>query len=782
VLILGGKANRIGSEVSGANVIGNNASNGVTIATADTGENIVARNFIGMRQGGARIGNLHDGVEIRGSSRNVIGGSAESSFNFISGNFGNGVSVEGNNSIANRVQGNIIGLNDTEVAPVPNLNGIVINAGSETLIGGPVTRPGAAPGNVISGNLTNGVQISPQADFTLVQGNVIGTDRANGEALALGNQTGLHSKSASTQIGGPQTAHRNIISGNRSVGVILSASATVQGNIIGLNIAGNKENVNGSNLTIERDVIALIGGELSPGTLPGQPPGNVIGGSLDLQGFRTRVLGNIVGADRTGTVRIGGGQIFVKGEENVIGSPLGANLVAGGVIISTYRSIVRGNFVGAGLNGVKFDNEGPLIRITFDGSGNLIGGRMLGEGNKLVGGSQAINNTSTFSDFSRGPNEFFGNEIRDFTQEGIHNDESFTTPPRILYAGPFSGNNSAAVALIATERLLANESAELELFSSPRLGAGGKAEAHQLLERVLLPLIGGSSNAFVSIPSFQPGQFLTATLTRPDKATSALAEPVAYSVGADSDQDGVPDIFESTTDGNKDGVPDRQQARVATAPIGLGQETMTVVVPEGFDILEISPNNVPPIDLDGPPVVETGGAVFSIKVKVAPPEGNRNRPAAAQRLSLTIFTSDGFRPNAWLMYGRTFENRDRHWYVFAYDGTSGAEILTDRIVLHIVDGEWEDERGFVDGIYEFTGTLARLGDAPLRIEQFRPLSGGDILLRWSGPLDIRLEQSGNLQMWNSLLQTNFRGANPAIILPANEADPSRFFRLRALEP
>lgn len=790
VMILGGKGNRIGSELSGANTIGNNASNGVTIATVDASETIVARNYIGVRKGGALIGNLQHGVEIRDSSRNVIGGSTESAFNFISGNALNGILVDGNDSINNRIQGNIVGLSDTEVTAAPNQDGIVVKAGSETLIGGPVTRPGSAPGNVISGNLTNGVRISLQADSISVQGNVIGTDRANGEASFLGNRIGVRNESVGTLIGGPQAAHRNVISGNRLAGVFLGASATVQGNYIGLNLAGDKGNLNGGletnypNLWIGSNVVsALIGGELPPGASPGQPPGNVMGGIIVVEGVSTRALGNVVGSDRNGRLRIGLGYVAVSGEKNVIGSPHGANLLSGGVTISNSGNVVQGNIVGVGLNGITFNNEQALILIERSGFGNLIGGRRLGEGNKLVGGSEAIKQTLPSLPIPS-HNVFFGNEIRDFTDKGIVNEEHFTAPPRILFAGPFSGNNSGAVALISTHPIPKGAVAELEVFSSPRLGAAGKAEAHQLLERVLLPQIDGATNVFINIPSFQPGQFLTATLTFQGLSTFELAEPVAFTPGVDSDQDGVPDVLESTVDGNRDTVPDRQQARVVTVPVGLGRETMTVVLPGEFALAESGTTNLIPVIPGGPQEIEEAGNTIKFKiVEESPQDGNRKRvtAAGAPRLSLTIFTSDGFRPNAWLMYGRTIENRDPHWHVFHYDGTSGAEILPDRIILHIVDGGWEDERGFVDGIYEFTGTLARLGEAPLRIEQFSPLSGGDFLLRWSGQLGIRLEESGNLRDWNSLLQTNVVGANPAIIFPTKESDPLRFFRLRGLD-
>lgn len=775
VLILGGTGNRIGSELSGANTISGNSSNGVTIASADTSETVLARNYIGLSPDAVELPNEGHGVEIRNSSRNVVGGSSEASFNFVSGNLGSGVLIQGESSVGNRIEGNVIGLKNFAGDLAPNRHGVTVLSGDSTRIGGPASKSGFAPGNVISGNKEKGVHIQAEALGTVIQGNVIGTDRGTGVS-ALPNHTGVLSEAAGTQIGGPNAEHRNVISGNSFAGIVLHADGTVQGNYIGLNADGSRSNGNGDRRVPEwRDfhadanVTATIGGELPSGASAGRPPGNVIGANLSLIGNRrSRVLGNIIGSDATGSKHTGLGELFVSGTELIVGSPKGPNVISGPLVIHAEESIFQANLIGLALDGKKFENSSALVRLRA-GKDNLIGGRRAGEGNKIVGGARGIEN------FVSQENSFLGNEIREFTDSGITQVPSASNPPRIHYAGPLHNSGiSEPVVAISVDPFLPGEAAELEIFRSPKMGANGNAEAHELVDRVLLPQFGLSANAIVPAPQLKPGDYVTATLTRRGKATSSLSPPTAFALGADSDQDGVADALESSADGNKDGIADNQQAGAITVPAPGG--FLTVAPPAGTRLVEFTTRSgLPPIKIDGQPIRLTLGLEFHVKVQFVSPE-NRGFAMAQQKLSLPVFLS-GFAADAWLIYGRTFENLDRHWRVFEHNGTSGAEFLGDRVILHLVDGEWEDEQGFVDGLIEFTGTFAILGDAPPRIVQFAPLAGRDFLLQWSGPISIELQQSPDLLGWISAA-TNESGANPAMIFPAPENPQQHFFRLR----
>jgi hypothetical protein len=56
---------------------------------------------------------------------------------------------------------------------------------------------------------------------------------------------------------------------------------------------------------------------------------------------------------------------------------------------------------------------------------------------------------------------------------------------------------------------------------------------------------------------------------------------------------------------------------------------------------------------------------------------------------MTIYL-DGPPPQTYYKYGRTPDNQTDHWYEFAYNGQTGAEVLGNTMVLHFVDGRRGD--------------------------------------------------------------------------------------------
>lgn len=176
------------------------------------------------------------------------------------------------------VQGNFIGVDATGNGALANFgDGIRFSPQrerSDNLITVGGTAAGA--GNVISGNIGNGVLISNSN--VVIQGNRIGTNLAG--TLDLGNGSfgvqltrGGSPPFPSVQftIGGPTSAARNIISGNGGTGVRvnnLSGSTTVQGNFIGTQSDGASPLGNDFD-GIEVNETATIGGT-------GAGEGNVI--------------------------------------------------------------------------------------------------------------------------------------------------------------------------------------------------------------------------------------------------------------------------------------------------------------------------------------------------------------------------------------------------------------------------------------------------------------------------------------------------------------------------
>ena len=104
--------------------------------------------------------------------------------NVISGNARNGVEINGNGTVGNVVQSNFIGINDRGDRMLRNFNdGVLISAGAAgNIVGGRVV----GAGNIISGNGSNGVEISGIGTAAnLVQNNYIGTDPTGAVALGI---------------------------------------------------------------------------------------------------------------------------------------------------------------------------------------------------------------------------------------------------------------------------------------------------------------------------------------------------------------------------------------------------------------------------------------------------------------------------------------------------------------------------------------------------------------------------------------------------------------------
>jgi titin len=240
-----------GTAVGAGNVISGNAGDGIQLGYGS----VIQGNLIGTDVTGSQpLGNGGNGIRVFGyfqSLGNTIGGTAAGAGNIISANGGDGISMPAagmlNSVIHNVVQGNLIGTDVTGTQPLGNGgNGITLTTLSGSggvginTIGG--TASGA--GNVIAANTGSGVYLSGAiTSRNVIQGNLIGLDRAGTAALANGGDgvAVVNGASANT-IGGTAPAARNVISGNGGEGVLLAASGTtnnlVEGNFIGTNAAG----------------------------------------------------------------------------------------------------------------------------------------------------------------------------------------------------------------------------------------------------------------------------------------------------------------------------------------------------------------------------------------------------------------------------------------------------------------------------------------------------------------------------------------------------------------
>ncbi|MFT3894964.1 MAG: CSLREA domain-containing protein [Anaerolineales bacterium] len=233
VLIAGGATNNTVIK----NLISGNMANGVGIFNPGTTGNVVQENYIGTDITGMQaLGNAAPGVGIGDQAYNnfIIG-------NLISGNRSDGVAIFNAGTNGTTLQGNNIGTDASGMGALPNGGvGIWIGEGaSDTVIGG----IDASLRNVISGNTWGGVGINHiETTGTRVSGNYIGLNKNGDNALPNGGD-GVYISGSQSIIGGVEPGAGNVISGNIANGVSMAWGATgnlVQKNYIGTDATGTK--------------------------------------------------------------------------------------------------------------------------------------------------------------------------------------------------------------------------------------------------------------------------------------------------------------------------------------------------------------------------------------------------------------------------------------------------------------------------------------------------------------------------------------------------------------
>ncbi len=376
-----------GTTAAAANVISGNLGPGIVINTSG---NWVQGNRIGTNAAGtAAVPNLI-GVLVTAAA-NTIGGTVAGAGNLIAGNTSYGIQMTTPLAAGNTVEGNLVGTDLTGEYSLHNSFGVyLLNGAHDNIIGG--TESGA--GNLISGNATFGVDIDGR-DTTgnVVQGDFIGTDAAG--VTALSNSTGVYLGGPNNTLGGTTPAARNVISGNayEGVGVGDFPGNRITGNYIGTDSTGTRVAVGGSQGT---GVSIGFGATDIGGTEAGA--GNLIAGN-DVYGIilfaaGTRIQGNYIGTDVTGTRALGGGRyegIASEGNDVLIGgtAPGAGNVISGnagwGITISASANVVQGNFIGTDASGASDLANGMDGVSIFAGADNVIGGTTPGAGNLIAG-------------------------------------------------------------------------------------------------------------------------------------------------------------------------------------------------------------------------------------------------------------------------------------------------------------------------------------------------------------------------------------------------------------
>ncbi|MEO7934091.1 MAG: M12 family metallopeptidase [Chthoniobacterales bacterium] len=491
----GASGNLIGGTTSASrNVISGNASQGVSISGVGTNQNTIAANYIGLNStGSAARANAFSGVGIYGGAQNnTVGGTVSGSRNYISGNAGQGIAIDGTGSSGNVVAGNYIGLSPAGTVAIPNNVGIDISgAATANTIGG----ISAASRNYISGNNYRGIGIyGAGTNGNTVSANYIGLNGPGTAASAnVGPGVALFGGTQGNLIGGTVSGARNFISGNQQQGITISGTGTnsnsITYNYIGLNPAGTSALPNGwSGVDIFGEAQANVIGNI------GTP--NIISGNgnygVSLSGAGTSnnsILNNTIGLNAGSTAAIGnmwsGIALFSGATGNLIG---GLN--------SGQGNLISGN----NLRGIDLFDA-----TTF---GNRI------QRNAIYGNAQlAIN-------LAAGSEDGFGvtaNDIGD-TDTGPNTLQNFPILTSVLVS-------STRTTLTGTLNSQPNQSYRIEFFHGPAGDASQHGGCRYFLGYTNVAT-NGSGNGSFSVYFTSPipiGNSVSATATSSSNNTSEFA-------------------------------------------------------------------------------------------------------------------------------------------------------------------------------------------------------------------------------------------------------------------
>ncbi|MBK8464960.1 MAG: hypothetical protein IPL32_03940 [Chloracidobacterium sp.] len=290
---------------------------------------------------------------VAGSNNSVLRGMAINRFGAGVGIETSGVSVERcyfglspDGSPAGTTADNVIAISISTAAASNNTIGGVGNLG-----------------NVIS-NSNFGVGISAGASGNKVFGNNIGTNAAGTSAMPNGNAVVIQGANGN-QIGGETVGQGNLISGNTTVGVLVTANSstnTITGNKIGTNVSGTEAVANGVGVAIGSSTNNRVGSETAG-------MGNLISGNtafgiaIGANASGNTIVGNLIGTNAGGTSALANlaGVVIEDSDDNDVGleTANSGNLISGnttvGVALRTNASNNRiaGNKIGTTLNGTS---------------------------------------------------------------------------------------------------------------------------------------------------------------------------------------------------------------------------------------------------------------------------------------------------------------------------------------------------------------------------------------------------------------------------------------------
>jgi subtilisin-like proprotein convertase family protein len=426
------------------NVVSSNVLHGIKLE--NVGANFVKGNFIGTNAAGtAAVANGSDGVNIASSSGILIGGSSPADRNIISGNIGNGVSIQNSGGAGAYPSIDVpktVGSSPTSVSSVINVAGTgrvadvnvtmnITHTWDEDLVI-TLTPPGGSPITLAAGLGGSGDNFATTTfDDETTTSIVAGFPPFNGtfrpqsplSQADIGDAGGTWTLTLTDTF--PAEDHGTLNSW--SLG-LTTVSNQIAGNYIGTDASGTTAIANGVGVLVDQSAGTRIGGT-SVGA------GNLISGNSTVGVYMrgsstaaTRVERNLIGTQANGSTGLGngGGGVVIEGTPgNTVGGTTSAarNVISAngndGILIGHAAAVfntVSGNYIGTNSTGTAdLGNNGNGVVQIISTANNLIGGTTgTTPGGSCTGACNLISGNNQFglqNGVGTGPTTIQGNFI-----------------------------------------------------------------------------------------------------------------------------------------------------------------------------------------------------------------------------------------------------------------------------------------------------------------------------------------------------------------------------------
>ncbi|MFH0878892.1 MAG: right-handed parallel beta-helix repeat-containing protein [Lentisphaerota bacterium] len=566
-----------GSNAAARNVISGQIAAGVKLTLSNAFQNVVVGNYIGTDKTGSNAIPNNTGIDVDRGANNRIGGYSSGERNVISGNRSSGISLAGeNSSTGNTVYGNFIGVDAEGVLSLGNGNGIAISS-PRNVIGG----VSAGARNIISGNRLAGMSLMQTgATANRIEGNYIGAGISGLSRQPEGQNGIVIWEAPGNQIGGANTASRNVLScfSNAAIRIYGSNACNnvIQGNYIGVDVTGSNvwTSAGGDGLRLEITCSNRVGGGAAGA-------GNVISGHGQHGLYMTlsqgvAIQGNVIGADAAGVAALGNlqkGIMMDSCRDNLIGGRTNGegNLICGNLSDGIYvqdpdstGNDIQGNWIGLSRATTALGNGGHGIYLALDACTNWVGGQYANSGNQIaynagcgvyILGTNATGNAVTRNQIYR--NKSLGVDL--YPQGVMINDKQdpdqgcnrMQNYPELLEAT----NDGANLTIIGKLNSMPLRTYHVEFFGNTNCDITGYGQGAVFIGEINSLQCNASAgdagftNAFV-VPN-PPPNFITATAT--DQGSLDSSEFSHYLL-LDSDHDGMGDGYETAYFGSPQGA------------------------------------------------------------------------------------------------------------------------------------------------------------------------------------------------------------------------------------